>query len=99
MDMQVVVDLLLDEVAHIFINGLAVRSHLRRTQLDLRLTLEDRLLDIDGNSCHHTRSDVAILVFAEELLDGLGDMLLKGTLMGTTLRGRNNTPRHTGWHE
>ena len=87
MDMQVVVDLLLDEVAHIFINGLAVRSHLRRTQLDFRLTLEYRLLDIDGNSSNHTRSDVAIFIFAEEFLDGLGNMLLEGALMSSALRG------------
>ena len=87
MDVQVVVDLLLDEIAYIFINGLPVRSHLCRTQLDLRLTLEDRLLDIDGDSRHHTCSDVAILVFAKELLDGLGNMFLESTLMGATLCG------------
>ena len=86
-DVQVVVDLLLDEVAHIFINGLAIGSHERRTQLDLGLTLEDGFLDIDGNGGHDARTDVAVLVLAEELLDGLGNMLLEGTLMGTALRG------------
>ena len=87
MDMQVIVDLLFDEVAYIFINGISIGSHLRRTQLDLRLTLEDGFLHIDGNGSNNTRTNVTILVLAKELLDGLGNMLLESTLMGTALCG------------
>ena len=87
MDMQVVVDLLFDKVAYIFINGITIWGHHRRTQLDFRLTLEYWFFHIDGDSSNNTCTDVAILVFAKELLDGLGDMFLKGTLMGTTLCG------------
>ena len=87
MDMQVVVHLLLDEVAHILIDGVAIRSHQCRAQLDFRLTLKDGFLHVDGNSSHDTRTDIAILVFAKELLDGLGNMLFESTLMRTTLRG------------
>ena len=87
MDMQVVVHLLLDKVAHIFINADPVGSHGQGAQLDLRLTLEHRFLHIDGNGGHNTCADVSILVFVEELLDGTGDMLFKGTLVGTSLSG------------
>ena len=87
MDMQVVVNLLFDKVAHIFINGITIWRHNRRTQLNLCLTLEDRFFHIDGNGCDDTCTDVAILVFTKKLLDGSCDMLLKGTLMGTTLCG------------
>ena len=87
MDVQVVIDLLFDEVTYIFINGIPIGSHLRRAQLDLRLTLKDWFFHIDSDGSNDTRTDVAILVFTKELLDGLGDMLLESTLMGTTLRG------------
>ena len=86
-DMQVVVHLLLDEVAHIFINSVTIGSHHGRAQLDLGLTLEDGFLDVDGYGGHDARTDVAILVFAKELLDGLGNMLLEGTLVGSSLGG------------
>ena len=86
-DMQVVIDLLLDEVAYIFVDGIAVRSHHRRAEFYLCLAFKDRLLHIDGNSGHDTRSDVTILILAEKLLDGLGNMLLEGTLVCAALCG------------
>ena len=87
MDVQIVINLLLDEVTHIFINAHPVRRHRGGAELDLRLTLKDGFLDIDGDSRHDTCADVAILVFVEELLDSLGDMFLEGTLMGSALNG------------
>ena len=87
MNVQVVINLLFDEVTYIFINAIPVRSHLRRAQLNLCLALEDGFLDVDGDSSYHTCTYVAILVFAKELLDGLGDMFLESTLMRTALRG------------
>ena len=87
MDVQVVINLLFDEVTYIFINAIPVRSHLRRAQLDFRLTLEDGFFYVNGYSSHHTCTDVTILIFTKELLDGLGDMFLESTLMRTALRG------------
>ena len=43
----------------------------------LRLTLEDWLLYVQGYGSNDTITDVAILILAIELLDGLGDMLLE----------------------
>ena len=87
MDMQIVVDLLLNEVAYIFINCVTIGRHHRRTQLDFRLTLEDGLLDINGDGSDNTCTNVAILIFTKELLNRLGNMLLKSTLMCTALSG------------
>ena len=87
MDVQVVIDLLLDEVADILVDAVAVGRHLRAAQLDLRLALEDGFLDVDGDGRHDTGTDVTVLVLAEELLDGFGNVLLEGTLVGTALRG------------
>ena len=87
-DVQVVVDLTLEEVADILIDGLAIGRHERAAQLNLGLALEDRLLDIDGYGSHNTVADVGILVaLVEEFLDGLGDVLLERTLVGTALSG------------
>ena len=45
-------------------------------------------LHIDGNGCDDARTDVAVfVVLAIELLDGAGNMLFEGTLMGTALNG------------
>ena len=88
MDVQIVVDLLLDEVAYIFIDAhTSIGGHRKRTEFDLGLTLEHRLLNIDGNGCHDTCTDIAILIFAVELLNGTGNMLFKRTLVSTTLSG------------
>ncbi len=95
---QVVVHLLLDEVAHIFINrgGHGVvgvdrrggRRHGQRAQLDLRLALEHGLLYVQRYGGHDAGAYVAVLeVLLEELLDGLGYVLLEGTLVGAALRG------------
>ena len=87
-DMQIVIHLLLQEIAHILVDGFAaIRSHRGATQLNLRLTLEHRFLYVQGDGSHQSVSDVAILILAKELLDGLGYMLLKGTLMGSALGG------------
>ena len=48
MDVQIVIHLLLDEVAHILVDALSARSHLQRSELNLGLRLEHRLLHIDG---------------------------------------------------
>ena len=86
MDMKIVVHFLLQEIAHIFIDGFStIRSHRRTSELDFRLTFKDRFLYIDGNSRHQSVADVAILILAVELLDGLGNMLLESTLMSTSL--------------
>ena len=88
MDVQIVVDLLLDEVAYIFIDANAtIGGHRERTEFDLGLTLEHRLLNINGNGRNDTCTDVAILIFAVELLNGTGDMFLESTLVSTTLSG------------
>ena len=87
-DMEIVIYFLLQEIAHILIDGFAsVRRHCGTSELDLRLTLEHRLLYVQCNGCHQSVSDVAILILAVELLDGSGDMLLEGTLMSTALGG------------
>ena len=63
-------------------------GHRERAKLDLGLALEHRLLDIQRDGCHDTCTDVAILeVLLEELLDGLGNMFLESTLVGSALRG------------
>ena len=87
MDVEEVINLGLDEVANVFVDADAIGGHLQGAELDLRLTLKHRLLDINGNGCNNTCADVAILIFAEEFLDGLGDVLLEGTLMSTALGG------------
>lgn len=82
MDVEIVVYLFLDEVAHILIDGFStIRGHRGATQLNLGLALEDRFFYIEGDGSHDTIADIAILVLAKILLDGLGDMLLEGTLM------------------
>ena len=88
MDVQIVVHLFLQKIAHILVDGLAaIGSHRGTAELDLRLTLEDGFFDIDGYSCHQTVANVAILVLTEEFLDGLGNVLLEGALMSSALRG------------
>ena len=86
MDMKIVVHFLLQEIAHIFIDGFpTIRSHRRTSELDFRLTFEDRFLYIDGNSRHQSVADISILILAVEFLDSLGNMLLESTLMSTSL--------------
>ena len=58
---QVVVQLLLDEVVDVLVDGGAVLPHDAAAQLDLGLTLEHRLLHIDGNGGHDAVADIAIL--------------------------------------
>ena len=84
-NMQVVIDLLLYEVAYILIDTLAVRCHVGGAEFYLRLALEHRLFNVYGYGCHDAVAYVAILVFSEELLYGAGNMLLESALMGTAL--------------
>ena len=84
--MEIIVDVCLDEITHVLVDGFAVGCHLGRTELDLRLRLEDRFLDVHGDSRHQSVADVAILVFAEELLDCPRDMLFEGRLVRAALR-------------
>ena len=84
--MQEVVHLQFDEVAHILIDRNTTGTHCQRTQFNLRLTLEHWFFDVHRNSRHNTVTDVTILkILVVELFDGLGDVLLEGTLMGTAL--------------
>ena len=87
MNVHKVIDISLYEVANKFIDRLTIRRHYRRTKLYLGLRLENRFLNINGDGGNHTISDVAIFVFPEEFFDSLGYMLLKCTLMSTSLRG------------
>ena len=85
MDVEIVVDIRLYEVSNILINGFTIRRHLCRTKLYLRLRLKNRLLNINSYGCNDTVSDVTILIFTKEFLDGLGYMFLKSSLMCTPL--------------
>ena len=88
MDVQIVVYVLLDEVAHVFVDAFATRAHRERAQLDFGLTLEHRFLHVDGDSRHDTVSDIYIVeVLARIFLDGFGDVFLESTLVRTTLCG------------
>ena len=87
-DMEIVVYFLLQEIAYILIDGFAtIRRHRSTSELNLGLTLEDRFFYVDGNGSHQSVSDVSILILAVELFDSLGNMLLEGTLMRTSLGG------------
>ena len=86
--MQVVVDVLLHEVAHKLVDALAVGRHLGASELDLGLRLKHGFLHIDGYGRHDAVADVGVLiVLVEELLDGPGDVFLEGALVGASLRG------------
>ena len=85
---QVVVNLGLDEVAHKLVEAAATGLHGGRAQLHLGLALKHRLLHIDGDGTHDTVADIGeFVVFVIKLLDGAGNMLLEGALVGTALRG------------
>ena len=85
--MEIIVDVCLDEITHVLVDGFAVGCHLGGTELDLRLRLEDRFLDVHGDSRHQSVADVTVFVFAEELLDRPRDMLFEGRLVRAALRG------------
>ncbi len=88
MDVEIVVYLTLDEVAHILIDGLTSRFHQCGTQLDLGLRLKHRLLNIDGDSGHNAVANIGVfVVFVVIFLDGLGNMLLESALVSTALCG------------
>ena len=86
--MQIVVHLVLDEVADILVHADAVGAHGERSELNLGLTLEHRLLNIDGYGSHEAVADVGIFkVFVEKLLYRAGYVLLERALVSTALRG------------
>ena len=86
MDVQIVIDLFFDKVAHIFINAFTAGTHCQRTEFDFCLTFKHRLFHVNGNGCHNTIADIRVFViFAEKLFYRFGDMLFKGTLMRSSL--------------
>ena len=85
MDMHIVIHLLLDEVANVFVDAHTVGRHGQGAKLDLRLTLEDGFLHVDGYGGHNTCTDVTILIFAIIIADRTGNMLLEGTLLRSAL--------------
>ena len=87
MDVQVVIDLLLDEVADILVDAVTAWSHLCGAQLDLGLTFKDWFLYVDGDGGNQSVANVAILVFAKKLFDGPGNMFLEGTLVSSAPSG------------
>ena len=85
---QVVVYLLLDEVAHILVHRDAVGAHGERSELDLRLAFEHRFLHVHRDGGHQAVADVSeFKVFSAVFLDGSGDVLLESTLVSAALRG------------
>ena len=88
MNVQEIINILLDKVTDIFINRFAIGRHLRRAELNLRLTFKHRLFHIQRNRSHNAIANIGILVvFIEKLLDGFRNMFLKSALVCTTLCG------------
>ena len=88
MDVQKIVNILFDEVAHILVDTLASGIHRQRAQFYLRLALEHWFFHVDGYSRNNTVSDVTIFnVLAGKFLNSLCYMLLESALMSTSLRG------------
>ena len=89
--MQIVVKLLLDEVANELLHAHAARvgRNGSRAELYLSLALEHRLLYVYCHRSHNTVADVTILEILrrEEVVYRKRDKLLEGTLMRTALRG------------
>ena len=88
MDVQIVVYLALNEVAHVLVNAFSARTHRQRTQFNLRLTFEHGLLYVDGNGSHQSVTYVYVLVvLREKVLNGFGDVFFKCALVRAALRG------------
>ena len=88
MYVQIVVHFELHEVAYVLVYAFAFGCHLQRTELNLGLTLKHRLLNIDGYGCNQTVTNVGeLIVLAEKVLDGAGDVLLERALMSSALSG------------
>jgi len=88
MDVQEIVHLALEEVSHILVDGVCAGCHERGAELNLGLTLENRLFDVHRDGRHHAVTDIGVfVVFVEKLLDGLGDVLFERTLVSAALRG------------
>ena len=87
-NVQIVVDLALHEVADILVYGLATGFHERGAELDFCLRLKHRLFHVDGDGRHYAVANVGVLiVLVVVFLDGLGYMLLERALVGAALRG------------
>ena len=85
---QIVIHLGLDEIANIFVHAHAVGAHGERTELDFGLALKHGLFHIHGNGSHQSVADIGVFeILVEIFLDGTGDVLLEGTLVGTALSG------------
>ena len=87
--MQVVIQLLFNEIIDELIDTHAAgRTHIFRTQLHFRLTLEHRFLHIDSDRSHHTVTDIRqLLVLVKELLDGATYRFAISRLVCTALDG------------
>ena len=85
---QIVVHLLLHEVADELVYAdAAFRSSRQRAQLNLRLALKHRLLDVDADGCYQSVADVHILVvLSAVILDDLGNIFLEGCLVSAAQR-------------
>ena len=88
MDVQIVVYLALNEVAHVLVNAFSARTHRQRAQFNLRLTFEHGLLYVDGNGSHQSVANVNVLVvLREKVFNGFGDVLFKCALVRAALCG------------
>ncbi len=85
---EVVVKLLLEEVADEFRHSGPVWPHVARAEFCLGLRLEFGVLDLDGNRGHHAGADVGVFeVLGEVILHRAADSLLEGRQMGAPLGG------------
>ena len=88
MDVQIVVYLALNEVAHVLVYAFSAGTHRQRTQFNLRLTFKHGLLYVDGNGSHQSVTYVYVLVvLREKVLNGFGDVFFKCALVRAALRG------------
>ena len=87
---QVIVQLALDEVVDKLINAYTVlaQRHIPRTEFNLRLRLERRLLHVDGYGTHYAVAYVGqVMILVEELFYRLSYSLTEGGLVSTALYG------------
>ena len=86
--MQVIIEVVLDEIANELRHRRAFRSHILRTQFRLGLALEDRLLHLDTDGRYNAGTNVRILeILVVVFLDHTAYRLLESRQMGTSLRG------------
>jgi len=79
---QIVIHLLLHEVAYVFVHTHPIGRHGGRTELHLRLAFKHRLFHIEGNGGYDTVSDVSVFVILViKFLDGAGNVFFESTLV------------------